>query len=850
MSLSWRKRQALASDQKTWRGLGLDSALWKSIDRNAANVATSLGSGGTTGIVTGLTFVKTEGLSFDGTSGTGEKKIYVSDASNSTVVSQSGVNQFDTPHPPSNSGNGLVFTYKKYDSASRFIENPTNTDISGIKYDIVNGGSGYNVGDLITLNGSQRLGLKIEVTTVNPTVSLTDDIEGGLLGTPFPVITQDPYRITDVSVNVTTIIAPANGVDGGNIVTLHNGPLLEAGTLTGKLAPQSYNFSVIDTNGTATGTSFTTNDFSTAADTAGVLTGGTFAGFDFSLATAGTLTGDTFAVRDFSTLGSEDLILTVDGGSPATITIDSNATDAAAVVTAHGAAFTAAGATLSDSGSNTLIITSNTTGASSSISLTGTTDTNALALFGNQTIVAGAANSNENLTVEINGTSHTVTLTANCLLIANARTHLDGLVTGLTPVSATVSNTTVLIITSDVAGSSSSINLISASSGTNALELFNNVVSGVDGTAAQEILKIQVDGGVTQNITLNTDITNITDAVNALSGLVGATASNVGGNLRITSNGATGPSSTIALPSGSGTAASALIGSASIVNGTSDTSETLKITIDGGIEKSLVINDNVTNISDAVTAVTAGAIPTLSTIGASAADDGSGKLKITSNTTGSSSSVSINTTGTGANVLKLFGNAGLYNPPFTTLVGTDEAPVIATGFLASSPGTSNTGFTKLRIHSKTGPSGDFTSGPTNQSIKVSGGSYIGNNGDDVGTKVTNGGITLISTEPGATGFTDSIQNGVSAFNLYQASLADTVNNTFVAAYSPLKNGDVVVLNEARARSMSVAATATTLTSVGTPISPIVGNVGDGQFNGRITVKVSHVANTNPQPGRN
>ncbi len=492
MSLSWRKRQALASDQKTWRGLGLDSALWKSIDTNAVNVATSLGSGGTTGIVTGLTFVKTEGLSFDGTSGTGEKKIYVSDASNSTVVSQSGVNQFDTPHPPSNSGNGLVFTYKKYDSVSRFIENPTNTDISGIKYDIVNGGSGYNVGDLITLNGSQRLGLKIEVTTVNPTVSLTDDIEGGLLGTPFPVITQDPYRITDVSVNVTTIIAPANGVDGGNIVTLHNGPLLEAGTLTGKLAPQSYNFSVIDTNGTATGTSFTTNDFSTAADTAGVLTGGTFAGFDFSLATAGTLTGDTFAVRDFSTLGSEDLILTVDGGSPATITIDSNATDAAAVVTAHGAAFTAAGATLSDSGSNTLIITSNTTGASSSISLTGTTDTNALALFGNQTIVAGAANSNENLTVEINGTSHTVTLTANCLLIANARTHLDGLVTGLTPVSATVSNTTVLIITSDVAGSSSSINLISASSGTNALELFNNVVSGVDGTAAQEILKIHV----------------------------------------------------------------------------------------------------------------------------------------------------------------------------------------------------------------------------------------------------------------------------------------------------------------------------------------------------------------------
>ena len=36
MSLSWRKRQALASDQKTWRGLGHDSALWTSIENNAS----------------------------------------------------------------------------------------------------------------------------------------------------------------------------------------------------------------------------------------------------------------------------------------------------------------------------------------------------------------------------------------------------------------------------------------------------------------------------------------------------------------------------------------------------------------------------------------------------------------------------------------------------------------------------------------------------------------------------------------------------------------------------------------------------------------------------------------------
>ena len=56
MSLSWRKRQAQASDQKSWRALGTDSALWKGIDKNAGNVKTALGGAAATteGIVTGL----------------------------------------------------------------------------------------------------------------------------------------------------------------------------------------------------------------------------------------------------------------------------------------------------------------------------------------------------------------------------------------------------------------------------------------------------------------------------------------------------------------------------------------------------------------------------------------------------------------------------------------------------------------------------------------------------------------------------------------------------------------------------------------------------------------------------
>ena len=119
MSLSWRKRQALASDQKTWRGLGLDSALWTSIERNAETATAALKpatTSGTAGIVTGLRFIKTEGLDFQNT--TGQLDVFVSDPSNSSVASAVGINLFDTPHPSINSGSGLIYTIKKYDSAS------------------------------------------------------------------------------------------------------------------------------------------------------------------------------------------------------------------------------------------------------------------------------------------------------------------------------------------------------------------------------------------------------------------------------------------------------------------------------------------------------------------------------------------------------------------------------------------------------------------------------------------------------------------------------------------------------------------------------------------------------------
>ena len=195
MSLSWRKRQALASDQKTWRGLGLDSALWTSIERNAETATAALKpatTSGTSGIVTGLKFIKTEGLDFKNT--TGQLDVFVSDPSNSSVASADGVNLFDTPHPSSNSGSGLIFTLKKFNSNASFGDGtPSGTDISGMKYYITSGGSGYNVGDDIILQGTNQRGRVQNISAVATTTGL---------GTGIPAnsaVSQDAYKVFDIS---------------------------------------------------------------------------------------------------------------------------------------------------------------------------------------------------------------------------------------------------------------------------------------------------------------------------------------------------------------------------------------------------------------------------------------------------------------------------------------------------------------------------------------------------------------------------------------------------------------------------------------------------------------------------
>ena len=204
MSLSWRKRQAKASDQKTWRGMGVDSALWKSIGRNAGNVKVALGNSGTKGVVTGLKFVKTEGLNL--TSNPGDD-IYVSDPSNANVGEISGVNTFDTPCPTSVTGSGLAFSMKKF-GAENFNTQAVPHDISenAIKYKIINGGSGYKVGDTFTVQGANQYGKTVKIG--GSTTEATALTAGA-------AVQQEAYKITDFSGCV-----PAATASPGVVVTL------------------------------------------------------------------------------------------------------------------------------------------------------------------------------------------------------------------------------------------------------------------------------------------------------------------------------------------------------------------------------------------------------------------------------------------------------------------------------------------------------------------------------------------------------------------------------------------------------------------------------------------------------
>ena len=152
---NWRKRQALASDQKSWRALGLDSALWKGIEKNSGNVKTALGGSATTtteGIVTALK-MECVGGDADFTL-SGNQTIYVSDPSLANVAVIEGFNKFTTPIDSSHNvlGKGLVFNVGNF-TGQTVGDIAIQSDISGQKIAVINGGSGYSVGQTFSMHG-------------------------------------------------------------------------------------------------------------------------------------------------------------------------------------------------------------------------------------------------------------------------------------------------------------------------------------------------------------------------------------------------------------------------------------------------------------------------------------------------------------------------------------------------------------------------------------------------------------------------------------------------------------------------------------------------------------------------
>ena len=179
MSLSWKKRQAIASDQKTWRGLGLDSALWTSIERNSGNVKTALtGSGNKTeGIVTGLSFYNNGGST--GYNTTTKNTIYVSDASNVSIspavalAKNSGETAYDASM--NCTGSGLIFNIGAFGA----FNSVGGQDISGVKYGIIDGGSGYTVGNTIGIGNLPPFnGTSTQILATITSVTSTDPEQG------------------------------------------------------------------------------------------------------------------------------------------------------------------------------------------------------------------------------------------------------------------------------------------------------------------------------------------------------------------------------------------------------------------------------------------------------------------------------------------------------------------------------------------------------------------------------------------------------------------------------------------------------------------------------------------------
>ena len=160
------------------------SALWKGIEKNSGNIKVALGGNKATtteGIVTGLKFEHIGDFAYSGD--ISKNTIYVSDASNAliskTIAEKTGDIEYDSSM--NCTGSGLVFHIANFNDQVNSI---VGDDISGIRYSIINGGSGYTIGNTFSIgklnpfssnnNGSDVVG---KITAVTSTKVKVVDIK-------------------------------------------------------------------------------------------------------------------------------------------------------------------------------------------------------------------------------------------------------------------------------------------------------------------------------------------------------------------------------------------------------------------------------------------------------------------------------------------------------------------------------------------------------------------------------------------------------------------------------------------------------------------------------------------------
>ena len=320
---------------------------------------------------------------------------------------------------------------------------------------------------------------------------------------------------------------------------------------------------------TASGADYSQN-FSGAATAATMTT--TYGGaFDFSAAdTAGTAQFGAIGAStyDFSGANAETFQISVDGGAAVDITIAQNVTSPADALAAMDQALQNAGidsqvsVALGGGSGDELIFTSATTGAESSVTVSGVAGeiANTLKLengAGTNGTTAGASGDTIAETMDVSvdgGPAVTLTFDTNITTIDQAQIAMQNALDDAGVTGITISNDgSDLTFTTTSTGADSDIVFTNVESNLQTVFGFGATQDATDGTGNAETFDISVDGGAAVTLTLDANITTQAEAeaelTQALSdaGVTGVTVGNDGsGNITLTSD-ATGSSESITL---------------------------------------------------------------------------------------------------------------------------------------------------------------------------------------------------------------------------------------------------------------------------------------------------------------